>query len=102
SAASRNRAFGALIRSFQACGGRRSGCCGPQIEKPFEIPSDCDQGPFTGSCTKSTQMKLAKTQHGFDNPEYGLDRALALRIDPAACHGCPAWVHRLYNIRDCS
>ena len=56
-------------------------------EKPFEIPSHRDQCPFTGSCSKSTQMKLAKTQHGFDNPEYGLDRALALRIDRAACHG---------------
>ena len=38
------------------------------------------KGPFTGSGAKSAQVKLTKTQHGFDNPVYRFYGALADRI----------------------
>ena len=91
--------FEADIGCFRACGGRFSGRRQYHIEEPLEIPGHGDQGPFTGSRVKSSQVKLTKTQHGFDNPEYGLYRALALRIDGAAFHCRQAVVHRLNHIR---
>ncbi len=91
--------FGTRIRSFQTCGGRGSGRCAPQIEKPFEIPGDRDQGPFTGSRVQSTQVELTKTQRGFDNPVYGFYRAFAQRVDGASFYGGQAVVHRFDDIR---
>ena len=50
-----------------------------EVEEPFEVPGDADQGPFPGDRVESPQVKLSESENRFNDSEYRQQRNTALR-----------------------